>query len=279
VAGIAIFLVVFFPNIGKAKTVASQPFLIDQAWYSSLEWLKDNSPEPFGTPDFYYEQYETPFHYPESAYGIMSWWDYGYWIMYISHRIPNCHPGGGNRAQVASFFVAQDENSADKIMNKLGSKYVIIDYLMPTTKFYAMPEWAGKDADDFFEIYYVPDEEGKLQPARLFYPAYYSSILARLYNFDGKAVVPQKALVISYEEELTSEGVRYKKVTSALSFSTYEQASDYISGQESRNYRIVSTDEFASPVPLPELEHYKLVHASSETWEGKPSVKIFEYDG
>ncbi|MCK4403255.1 MAG: oligosaccharyl transferase, archaeosortase A system-associated [Dehalococcoidia bacterium] len=297
VAGVAIFFLVFFPSIGLpgiepntkvfgcpvklTQPLASGPSLIDQGWYSSLEWLKDNSPEPFGDPDFYYQLYETPFQYPETAYGVMSWWDYGYWIMRISHRMPNCSPGGGYPGVAARFFIAQDENRANQPMDEMGSRYVIIDHLMLTTKFYAIAILGGSSQDKFLETYYRETERGKLEPMTLFYPAYYRSMVVRLYNFDVQAVVPEETLVISYEEKLSGEGVWYKEITGSKSFSTYEEAETYISSQESGNYRIVSPDLFATPVPLEELQHYKLVHQSDATAAvaGKrvPSVKIFEY--
>ncbi|GAH90179.1 unnamed protein product, partial [marine sediment metagenome] len=281
VAGIVIFFLVFFPNIGKAKALAKEPSLIDQAWYSSLEWLQDNSPEPFGAPDFYYELYETPFHYPETAYGVMSWWDYGYWIMRLSHRIPNSNPGQGYAAKVARFFIAQDEETANQIADEMSSKYVIIDHRMPTSKFYAMPTWAGRSPDDYFGTYYVPKEGGELQPVSFFYPSYYSSTVVRLYNFDGKAMLPEETLVISYQEKLSQEGVRYKEITGSETFSTYEEAEAYILSQESGKYVIGNSNPLVTPVPLEKLEHYKLVHQSAATAPvaGKrvPSVKIFEY--
>ncbi|MBK5134271.1 hypothetical protein JJE00_07615, partial [Candidatus Bathyarchaeota archaeon] len=90
VVGIVIFFLVFLPNILQAKAFGSMPnYIMNEGWYSSLLWLKDNSPEPFDDPDFYYELYppRDEFEYPETAYGVMSWWDYGYFIMQISHRI------------------------------------------------------------------------------------------------------------------------------------------------------------------------------------------------
>lgn len=74
-SGVAIFFLVFFPNISKAKMIAQHPPLITEGWYSSLKWLKNNSPEPFGDPDFYYKLYPPrhDFKYPESAYGVLSW--------------------------------------------------------------------------------------------------------------------------------------------------------------------------------------------------------------
>jgi len=294
VAGVVIFFLVFFPNVGLpgikpytkiyglpiklTQPLAAESALIDHAWYSSLLWLEDNSPEPFDDPDSYYELYETPFHYPETAYGVMSWWDYGHWITRIAHRIPISNPFQQSASRVARFFIAQDKDSANQMMDKLDSKYVIIDYMMPTTKFYAMPEWTGSNSEEFYGVYYVRTEEGELKPVTLYYPTYYRSTVVRLYNFDGQAVEPEDTtIVISYEEKLSREGVPYREVTSSSLFPSYEQAEAYISSQESGNYRIVNEKAFTSPVPLEEMTHYELVYTSAQKWQGKPAVKIFEY--
>lgn len=152
---------------------------------------------------------------------------------------------------------------------------------MVTGKFHALPTFAGEKKEKFHETYYWPTKGGKLKPVKFFHPAYYRSMLVRLYNFNGKAVSPQKTLVISYEEKLSEEGVRYKEITGSKSFSTYQEAKAYISDQETGNYRIVSTDPLTTPVPLEELNHYKLIHQSDATTTvaGKelPEVKIFEH--
>ena len=289
VVGIAIFFLVFFPNIGDAATFASRPFLmgqtLDQGWHSSLLWLRDNSPEPFDDPDFYYEIYppRSDFEYPETAYGVMSWWDYGYFIMQISRRIPNSNPMQAGAARAGQFFTAQDEDSVNELIDRyeLGSKYVVIDHTMPTTKFYAMAEWAGSNVDEFRGVYYQRMQDGTMMPVVLYYPTYYQSIVVRLYNFDGKAVVPNETIVISYEEKLTREGDRYNEITNVWFFSTYEEAESHIAEQAADNYRIVSANPLDSPVPLEELNSYELVHESdARIGMGNmtlPAVKIFKY--
>jgi dolichyl-diphosphooligosaccharide--protein glycosyltransferase len=289
VVGIAIFFLVFFPNIGDAKTFVSRPFLmgqmLDQGWHSSLLWLRDNSPEPFDDPDFYYEIYppRADFEYPETAYGVMSWWDYGYFIMQISRRIPNSNPMQAGAARAGQFFTAQDEDSVNELIDryKLGLKYVVIDHTMPTTKFYAMAEWAGSNVDEFRGVYYQRMQDGTMMPVVLYYPTYYQSIVVRLYNFDGKAVVPNETIVISYEEKLTREGDRYNEITNVWFFSTYEEAESHIAEQAADNYRIVNANPLDSPVPLEELNSYELVHESdARIGMGNmtlPAVKIFKY--
>ena len=281
-AAAAVFFVVFFPNIGQARAVATQSPYITQGWYSSLVWLKDNSPEPLGDAAAYYELHDTSFEYPESAYGVMSWWDYGHWITRIAHRMPISNPFQDGASAVAGYFTAQNEDSANRIMNDLGAEYVIVDHKMPTTKFHAMPAFADTPEDAFYEIYHRPTEGGMLEPVRLYYPAYYQSMVARLYIFDGEAVVAEDPTVISYEERVTKEGVKYKRLTDSKSFGTYEAAADYLAGLDSGHCVLGSMDPLSSPVALEALEQYELVYESNAKAivAGKkrlPEVKIFEY--
>ena len=280
IVGVVIFFAVFFPNISHVERLGSQPnYIMNEGWYSSCLWLEDNSPEPFGDPDFYYELYppRSEFKYPETAYGVMSWWDYGYFIMQIGHRIPNANPTQSGATRAGQFFTARNESSANDFADEFGSKYVMIDYAMATGKFYAMVEWAGGSVSEFYEIYYVAQESGG-QWVPLYYPAYYKSTVARLYNFDGEAVVPTESTVISYSEEQDLGGTSYKVITSGQSFPTYEEAEAYVASQTSGNYRIVSVSPFSSPVPLEALNSYECVHSSGDTIS-ETTVKIFEYLG
>jgi len=293
VAGIAIFFLVFFPNIcpgqgflfGKLQATAERGAVGVGEWRDALVWLSENTTEPFDDPDYYYELYDFPpkedhgyedYDYPETAYGIMSWWDYGHWITRLGRRIPIASPFQGLAAPIAGkFLTSQNETAANQMMDELGGKYVMSDYAMPIYKFYAMVVWAGKNESDFYELYYAPAEGGMLQQVRLFYPSYYNSTVVRLYNFNGQAVVPSEnaTIVISYREQMDREGKRYKEITGSRPFSTYEEATDFIASQDSENYRIVGVDPFKSPVSLEKMEHYQLVYATSS-----PSpVKIFEY--
>jgi dolichyl-diphosphooligosaccharide--protein glycosyltransferase len=288
-AVLIIFFVAFFPYIAPATATAKEArWAPSDAWVSSLSWLKENTPDPFDNPDAYYELHELPppgesYSYPESAYGVLAWWDYGYWITHIAHRIPNANPSQNPAAlaNVAHFFTSQDENSANEIARELGAAYVILDYQTVTGKFHAVAQWADRSYEEFFDVYYLP-KEGVLMPVQLFYPEYYHSLSSRLYNFDGKAVTPENTAVISYQERVSQEGVPYKQITSVERFDSYEDAEAYLLRQESANYKIVGDSPFISPVPLDALEHYRLIHGS-DIWVILPTggtvsvIKIFEY--
>ena len=288
------------------------PYGPNEDWHEALTWMKDNTPDPFGNPDFYYDLYTAPapgesYAYPASAYGVMSWWDYGHWITRIAHRIPNANPfqsgiGGlgpnGSVIPGASIFMtAQDEATASWVMDELDSRYVVIDYETAWPKYNTMITWSGKNQSDFYENWYresngelrsYENPDPKLTPEiQIFYPAYYQSMCARLYNFGTEAVVPNNSTwVLSYTWQTTENGERYKVLTDVANnqtpFATYEEATTFI--KDHPGYVIVGTNPFVSPIPLEALKEYELIHSSPSIviQNGNTSlsyVEIFEYTG
>ncbi len=260
------------------------------AWCESLTWLRNNTPEPFGGADTYYDRYESPLDYSgwPDAYGVMAWWDYGYWIARIGHRPPVQNPGGAIPG-VAAFFVAQDEAAGAGIMDTYGARYVILDYQFLTGKLYGAIQYSGGSENDYYEDFlYTSTSSGTatMQTARLYYPAYYRSMAVRLYMFGGQAVTPgdDDCWVVSWKWQ-TLEGVDYKVLTGYESFDTYEQAQAALAGKSPDSSALVGANPFISPVPLEKLEGFTPVHDSTITvaWSSSgataPQVRIFEYLG
>ena len=287
---LVVFFGVFYPNIGEAIEWAEGVRGPNNDWHEALVWLKENTPDPFTEPDSYYALYKKPqagetYDYPDSAYGIMSWWDYGYHITYIAQRIPNANPTQSNADRAGAFLTAPLSTSTDAKLDKLGSKYIVIDYPMatPLLKYHAMIKWSGKNESDFYEVYYK--QEGmQLIPTMYYHPAFYQSMCSRLYIFGGKEWVPQQSLVVSLttREVLDTEGntLSASIITDEKTFPTYDDAKAFIDANP--DYLIVGTDPFLSPVPLEELEHYQLIYKSPSTVATRGAetisyVEIFEY--
>jgi oligosaccharyl transferase (archaeosortase A-associated) len=262
-------------------------------WNSAASWLLEtnnvtgqpNTPDPFGNPDFYYDLYppKSQYTYPSSAYGVMSWWDYGYFIMQLGHRIPNANPTQSGAVNAGLYFTDTDVASANELADKLGTKYVMIDYLMATeAKFYAMAAWAGNSSDNFYGPYLVPAEytgTGNAQFAEFFYPEYYQSMAARLYCFDGEAQNATSPVVISYDNKTdATTGFQYRQVTFVQPFATYESAQAYVAQQTTGNWKIIGASPFLSIVPLEAMSDYELVYSTGATSD-QGTVKVFQYLG
>ncbi len=292
---VAIFSLFYFTTIDTATSTAKAArFAPSDAWCESLTWLSENTDDPFDDPDFYYARYDVPFDYSAypNAYGVTSWWDYGWWIVRIGHLPPSVNPGytqfGDQAHKVANLFLAQDEASAVQISDNLGSKYVIVDDVIPlayfdrTTgsmygKFSPIASYSDHQDSEFFDIFWQKQSSGSstsYTPIMLYFPEYYRSLCVRLYNFGGDEVIPQSCKVISYNTE-PHEGIDYKVITSNQTFTTYDEAVKFIQGRE--NYLIVNDNPYSCPVPLKKLQHYQLVHDSGQSMSGLPEVRIFEY--
>ncbi|MFA5374692.1 MAG: oligosaccharyl transferase, archaeosortase A system-associated [Dehalococcoidia bacterium] len=282
-------------------------------WHEALTWMKDNTPDPFEDPDFYYELYDAPktgelYDYPDSAYGVMSWWDYGHWITRIARRIPNANPfqagiGGisalGNPSEnpgASTFMTAQDEATASGIMDELGSKYVVIDIETAYGKYHTMVTWSGGNVSDYYEMLYIGDNGeyrtydnpgSRSAESQIFYPSYYQSMCARLYNFGTAAVVPNNStFVVLFAEETDENGEKYKYIADVANdgsaFSNYEEAQQFLNDHP--GYTIVGLDPFSSPIPLEALTEYELIHSSPSIVTQRDNrnisyVEVFEYTG
>ena len=115
-AAIAVLLVVSVP-IGRLIDQEWGAFpTVPNDWYDALQWLRSNSPEPFGAEDVYYKtdamkrSFEDPTR--AAAYGVLAWWDHGYWITRIAHRIPNSNPKQTQVTDVAAFLLSQTSRDA-----------------------------------------------------------------------------------------------------------------------------------------------------------------------
>lgn len=290
ILSVIIPIVVLLPNISPALHIAKAHAGPHPDWFPAMKWLQENTPEPFSQNNFYTESYQSPesehrYPYPESAYGIMNWWDHGYWIQQISRRIPVANPTQSGARESADFFVSQDEDDANRIMDQLGARYVITEYTLPVWenqeiaelfgKFGRIIEWAERDRSDFYEVYYALDDDGHFKPMFFFYPSYYRSMLTRLYLFAGQAYTPVNTTwVIQYSNEIDASGQRFKQLVTSLRFKTYMAAEDFVAQQPSDDWRIAGLHFSQSCVPLEKLDHYQHVYSSPTEVADGPNGKI-----
>jgi len=220
---IVVFLI--YPVYGSAipdtKMVYGQPI---HPWEEACTWLSSNTPDPGMN---YNAVYEAPnngeiFQYPDTAYGVMSWWDYGHYIETIGHRMPNANPFqagvGGRRVSInetnqpgaTTFLTAPSEEEASAVLEaidprpeKAGARYIMSDARMATDIFISIATWT-LDTNGYYQAYWTGKEYRSLPTTR-----YFNSMEARLHTLDGNGL-KQYRMIHETEAYQTSE-LSYKQ--------------------------------------------------------------------
>jgi len=266
---------------------------INPDWREALGWMANNTPD---TGVNYYKIYDpSTFTYPNTSYGVMSWWDYGHMITYIAHRIPNANPfqaGVTGPDGSAAYFMASSEDTANAILDHDGTKYVITDIEMDTGKFYAMSTWynlynpnATPTSYQLSVLTPMPSNPSEYQTVLLNTPAYYTTMISRLHNFDGSMTAAGPAYYAEYTDPAVTQ-TAYPELISVSQMNAsdaIQQAAQYNENAQPGYHAAALNTQFSAPITdIPALQHYRLVHESpsseytTNTTDLK-YVKIFEY--
>jgi dolichyl-diphosphooligosaccharide--protein glycosyltransferase len=295
-AAIFIFALIILPSMSWSTVYARGASGPESDWLTSTAWLKDNTPSP-GME--LYEKYQYPasgkYEYPDSAYGIMSWWDYGHLIEVVGHRIPNANPfqqGIGSVTQntpgSSPFFLAENESQAEKVLAELdqnrsrymNTKYVMVDQQMATGKFHAMAAWSGISNSNYLGGF-LQEQGGEYGQFQIWREPYFKSMTARMFFFDGSEMAGNQGIGLSYKGVEMEEGVIVPVLTEAPKISSnFTELEEFVRTSKEKGYmaEIGSTSPAVSAIPLEALQHFRLVHESETpvTSSGQKWVKIFE---
>lgn len=262
---------------------------MNQDWKGTLEWMNTNTPDV----GFNYTQIQDikTFEYPDNAYGVMSWWDYGHMITYIAKRIPNANPfqqGVTEEAGSSHFFIATDESVANKVLDAAKTRYIITDIEMDTGKFYAMTTWHNSTvASSPYQQYFIVEKSlNTYTTVMLNYQDYYFTMISRLHNFDGSYTEPTDVYYVEFMDPKTAQ-MSGPLITNAQAMN-YTEAQKAVKkfnvNAQSGYYAIAASPLIVFPVtPVPALQHYRLVHESPTNVLDPASgydikyVKTFEY--
>lgn len=231
---VVIFFIGFYPTDSSPYTVASQIGVNGVVsggfyeWYESMTWMRNNTPD---TGLDYYGTYERPesgkpYPYPDTAYGVMSWWDYGHVITYWAHRIPNSNPFqsgiGGTSSHVAgasTFLIAPTEEEANTVLEKLGvngksgAKYVVSSAYMAYAIQPVFAEWDGTNTDYFQQV--RTSQGTQILPSGKFY----NTMESKLHIFDTNGLKYYRLIHESAPNPYVSGGAQeigYKEIYNGL---------------------------------------------------------------
>ncbi len=162
------FAGISLPNAVSTSSVYGRGGGTAAYWIDACEWLDENTPDT--GVDYYTLYKQDTFEYPEEAYGIVSWWDFGHYITVIGNRLPVANPFQGGvtgKYGVASILMETDESKLVERFDYLDSKYVMVDHNSGNNFIGTYATWLGK----------TPSSLTKME--------YYGSFAYRLYNLLG----------------------------------------------------------------------------------------------
>ena len=283
ILAVVVVLAVVFTGISAVTAVQSasvygQVGTTEKDWIEATEWLVEGTPE---TGIDYYKLYEREgFSYPNEAYGVMSWWDYGHYITTIGERIPNSNPfqaGVSGSYGVAQVLTATDENAVVQKLDHLGTKYVMTDYQMAGSKFGAMAIWANTElqTSPFYTHLLQQTSADGYSVVTAQSKNYYNTLTVRLQNFDGSYTEAGSVYLVLTD---TSAGYDYPVITYTKSYANADEAwkaaneynaqsANTASGKYAYVISIPRQNDissyFAPNADIPALKHFRLVHESS----------------
>ena len=174
--------VLLLPSISVTTSYArTASGVISPDWAESLQWMSANTP---ATSNYNVTSDQIP------AYGVLSWWDYGNWIIFLGHRPAVANNFQTGVSDAAQFFVSQNESNASSIVLKDNVKYVMTDYEMAgyNDKFQAIALLSGQGVDTFVTTQAQLDQNGQVTQQLVPTDAYYNTMVVRLQYEDGSGL-------------------------------------------------------------------------------------------
>lgn len=199
IVGLFLLFILSVPNLTVIKFMATENVAAPASdLKESFTWLKDSSPATS-----YYSYPDKP-----AEYGVMSWWDYGNWILYLSQRpvVANNFQTGIDDA--AHFLTASDEKTASEVLNARKVRFIVTDAQMLKLKFKSIAMLAGKNPDD----YYGTSDDAPIRSVNAENRNFFATMLSRLHVFDGDGLSNYRLIYESGTTAIRSPDLKYVKI-------------------------------------------------------------------
>ncbi len=163
------FAILILPLALGVVTMVQEKPEISGHWIESIGWLEENTPKVSGFDD------------PNAPgeYGVLSWWDYGNWILYQSKRpvVANNFQAGAKDA--TRFFLSESEDEALNILDRRKARYIVTNADILHGKLPALVSWIETNPSEYVNIF-----EGNGGITFKYSNKFMRTILARCHLFD-----------------------------------------------------------------------------------------------
>ena len=286
IAVIIIAGVMVAPNLALAAYSTTRAGTMPQYWFDAMQWLRTKTPEPFGSPDFYYARYGTPA--PRPSFSVMSWWDQGYWIAQTARRVPVSNPTQSGADKAAKFLTSSDEAIALGGLAADHVKYVVVDFELPfregadgalAGRFENLASWAGTPAAHFYSLCYSRKTDAdEWQPTWIYREAYYQTMAYRLMVLGGQATQPADNTYVVQIRQRDNNGTRFCEVANRWKFPTPDTAKA-VASERGPGYEAVGLTPWQPAFSTTAITGLKLASEFRDAYQSSlesPMIRIYE---
>jgi len=257
---------------------------MDADWRQALTWLRQNSPQPFADPGAW-SRYHPRDSRAAAQWGVAVWWEHGYAVEQLAHRIPMANGTQSGADDMARFFTETVPEAAVGWLRRAGARYVIVDPTTPMfaganrSRFPVQLQMLGRSLNDFVQVLVQRTPHGA-RPLPVYLPTYYQTMAARLYLGDGEAVAGSGPWVFETERTRSRDGKPVELIVSSRHFASEADAGVYLEEHSSARLTVGCLDPGKSCVALPAVKGLKRVFSSDplpvSTERTVRAVKIFQ---
>jgi hypothetical protein len=233
IAVVAVAGLVVAPNLVPAALTTTRAGGMPQYWFDAMHWLRTSTPEPFGSPDYYYARYGKT--NPPASFSVMNWWDQGYWIVQTARRVPVSNPTQSGASKSAAFLTSTHEADALKLLEAEHARYVMVDWELPFRdgpggslqgRFQNLADWAGIPTSRFYSLCFSRRNDAEpWQPVWIYREAYYQSMVYKLMVLGGVAAEPSNnTWVVQVNDRIDAQGRRFCEVVNRWQYPRSEEA-------------------------------------------------------
>jgi hypothetical protein len=259
-------------------------------WFSAMQWLRTQTPEPFESADYYFARYRDPI--PPASYTVMNWWDQGYWIAQTARRVPISNPTQNNAPAAAKFLTATNEAEAMAVLAADRARYVMVDWELPfreggagslAGRFQNLADWAGIPTARFYSLCFSRKTDAEAwQPTWVFREPYYQSMVYRLMVLGGQATAPaNNTWVVELRHRVDANGSPFCEVANRWQYPQAEDAKAS-AAQRGPEFEAVGLTPWQPAFPAPAITGLTVVSEFRDPGQKpneSPMIRIFERAG
>jgi oligosaccharyl transferase (archaeosortase A-associated) len=275
------------PNIVTAAVTTTRAGGMSEYWFNAMQWLRDNTPEPFGSADHYLARYDGSG--PPASFSVMNWWDQGYWIVQTAHRVPVANPTQGAAPVAARFFTETDEAAALALLTEQRARFVLVDWELPfregssgslAGRFQNLADWAGIPTSRYYTLCFSrASDADPWQVTWIYHEPYYQSMVYRLMVLGGKAAAPSNSTyVVETRERVDTNGRRFCEVVSRTQHATVDEAKR-VAEQRGAGFRAAGLTPWQPAFPTTAITGLREVASFRDAGQKDsetPMVRIYE---